>query len=83
MIMDKTVFNDLDGYEKGVVARALLQGMIKRGFIEDRPSENGQISEIVIPVEQWQMELLACFSGETGPAEADLENIREVLCHVR
>lgn len=51
-------FDFLSGYEKGVVARALLQCLIKRGRLEGHPDD----FEIVVPVNQQLLALLARFS---------------------
>lgn len=67
--------DDLDGYERGVVARALLERLIKQGRLEER-QDQGRPFEIVIPVSQSQLRLLALFS-EDGDAGKRLEAIQE------
>ncbi len=66
-------FEKLNGYEKGVLARALLRRLIKQGRL-DQTTDNGMPFEIVIPATEWQLELLAKFSDETEdePIEAGL-----------
>lgn len=64
--------DDLDGYEWGVVARALLERLIKQGRLEER-QDQGRPFEIVIPVSHSQLRLLALFSedGRRHAAEGD------------
>lgn len=69
-------FDDLNGYEKGAVARAFLNGLIKQGYLERMPSDNSP-GEITIAIRQWQLELLARFSDDGR--EMELIDNREIL----
>jgi hypothetical protein len=60
------VFKDLNGYEKGVLARMLLRQLIKQGRLDEQYKEPPR-HEIVIPVEQWQLQTLALFSEDAEP----------------
>ena len=75
MGMGNALFDDLDGYEKGVVARALLKGLIKQGYLDESPDLLKP--EIVIPIEQDQMKLLSLFADD---AKASRQRIIEELC---
>ena len=54
-------FDDLSGYEKGIVARMLLGRLIKQGRLQ-RSLESCDGLEVVIPVTGWQLQMLARFS---------------------
>jgi len=56
-------FDDLNGYEKGVVARMLLGRLIKQGCLQ-RSLESCDELEVVIPVRGWQLQMLAMFSED-------------------
>ena len=83
MAMDKKQFDSLDGYEKGVAARVLLRDMIKQGLFDERLEDDKQIVEIIVPVQHWQLQLLACFREESGPEETISERIHEAIRHLR
>jgi len=78
MGMGNALFDELDGYEKGVVARALLKGLIKQGYLEENPDLHKP--KIVIPIEQFQMKLLSLFADN---ANASRQRILEELCQIR
>jgi len=61
--LESIPFDDLDGYEKGVVARAFLNNLIKTGCLEKIPSDKSP-GEIIILIQKWQLELLARFSED-------------------
>lgn len=83
LIVNKKLFNGLGGYEKGVAARVLLQDIIRQGYFDERLRDNQQVAEITIPLQPWQMSLLACFCNEAGPEETISERIQEALRHVK
>lgn len=56
-------FEKLNGYEKGVLARALLRRLIKQGRL-DQGKDDSMPFEVVIPATEWQLELLAKFSDD-------------------
>ena len=56
-------FGDLNGYERGVVARALLRLLIKQASLE-KTLDQTHLFEVVIPVTKCQLTLLSCFSNE-------------------
>ena len=58
-----TKLNVLTSYQKGVVARALLAKLIKQGRLEE-PLADDRRFEILIPVSEQMLELLACFCEE-------------------
>ena len=73
------VFDNLTGYEKGALARALLTSLIKQGSLDRLPKEQ-MPGEITISVERWQLELLARFSDTiTDDDEADTVGGDEIL----
>ena len=55
-----SIFEELNGYEKGVTARAFLEQLIGQGRFGKSPND-GDGQEIIIPMRPWQLELLACF----------------------
>lgn len=55
-----SVFGDLNGYEKGVTARAFLEQLISQGRFGKSPYGE-QDQEIIIPIKPWQLQLLAYF----------------------
>ena len=55
-----SVFDELNGYEKGVTARAFLEQLISQGRFNKSP-KGEETEEIIIPMKPWQLELLACF----------------------
>ena len=73
-------FDDLSGYEKGAVARALLKFMVKQGNLESLPRDGG-MGMICISVEEWQLKLLARFSADCE--RDDREILLETLCQLR
>ena len=86
--MDSEVFRSLDGYELGVIARALLENMIKRARIANEENNPDQLSEIIIPFETCEMKLLACFRAEdTAKPKAHkmttTEKLRDLLSDAR
>lgn len=58
-------FDDLNCYEKGVVARMLLERLIKQGRLQASLDIDEGV-EIVIPVARWQMQMLAMFSEDVS-----------------
>lgn len=78
------LFDDLGGYEKGALARALIKGLIKQGSLEILPEDQNP-GRISISIEGWQLELLARFSddGETEEAEDEKEILLDKLCQLR
>ncbi|MEZ5932018.1 MAG: hypothetical protein R3F54_08715 [Alphaproteobacteria bacterium] len=67
-------FDDLDGYEKGVVARMLLGRLIKQGRLQ-RSLESREGREIAIPVSMWQLQMLARFSEDVdGPPVTSMDD---------
>ena len=54
------IFKNATGYEKGLIARFLLQILIKQGSLE----EINCTPNIVTPVKPWQLRLLANFSED-------------------
>lgn len=71
-------FDDLSKYEKGIVARAFLEGLISQGYLASPPS-NGLQGNLVISLNQWQLEFLTHFSKEGKPAEEEDKNFLENL----
>ena len=71
-------FDDLDGYEKGLVARAFLDNLIKQGSLEAVP-KGGKPGEIVFSVENWHLELLARFSDDISAVKTEEDILREKL----
>ena len=65
-------FEKLNGYEKGVLARALLRRLIKQGRL-DQSTDGDMPFEVVISATQWQLELLAKFSDDSGEDVSHLE----------
>lgn len=60
-MMDRT--NEIKGYDKGLVARYLLQILIKQGFLEEADNvDYGH--KIILSVAPWQLQLLANFSED-------------------
>ena len=78
MGMSKALFSDLDGYENGVAARALLTGLIKQGNLEG--SRDLPKREIVISIQQYQFRFLALFTDDT---RACRQRIIEEPCQIR
>jgi len=78
------MFDDLSGYEKGAVARAFLNDLIKRGSLERDPSDSSP-GEIFFPIQRWQLELLARFNEDDEPEEEenDKEILLDKLCQLR
>ena len=70
--------DEFTGYEKGVVARALLECLIKQGNLIDI-TENDQEFEIRLCVHRWHLELLACFSDEVQSARQEQQKLLEKL----
>ncbi|MGI9450363.1 MAG: hypothetical protein ACR2QH_06980 [Geminicoccaceae bacterium] len=77
-----TTLDGLTGYEKGVVARALLARLIKQGCLADH-TDDDQGLEITIPVKNWQLKLLACFSEGTRSEEPDWQELSKKLRGLR
>ena len=75
------LFGDLDWYEKGVVARAVLNVLIKQGSLSTLPRK-GSPGEIVIPVHHWQLQLLARFSDADDAVDDDKEILLDKLCQI-
>jgi len=76
-------FDELDGYEKGVAARALLEHLIKQGGVERGPTD-ARPGVIVISIQRWQWDLLARFSRDSQAIEHDDREIfLDKLCQVR
>lgn len=65
-------FEKLNGYEKGVLARALLRRLIKQGRL-DQSTDGEMPFEVVISATQWQLELLAKFSDDSDEGLPHLE----------
>ena len=78
--LDSIPFDELGGYEKGAVARALLGNLIKYGRVEKDPIGNSP-GEILFSVQQWQLELLAHFIEDDE--EDDEEILLDKLCQLR
>lgn len=74
----------LNGYEKGAVARAFINILIKQGYLERFPSINSP-GEITFSIQKWQLELLARFSEDGEPMEVvdDKEILLDKLCQLR
>ena len=81
-ILDR--FDDLSGYEKGAVARALLKLMVKQGNLVSFPRDDA-LGMICISVEEWQLKLLARFSAdcEDECEPDDREILLETLIQLR
>lgn len=76
-------FGDLNAYERGVVARALLENLIGKGVVVCDPHD-GVPGEISIAVEKSDLALLARFSKRRKlEEEADQEILRDRLRQVR
>lgn len=73
-------FDDLSGYEKGAVARALLKTMVKQGNLESFPQDDA-LGMICISVEGWQLKLLARFSADCE--RDDRETLLDTLGQLR
>ena len=70
--MANAALGDLNGYEKGVVARALINNLIKQGRLERTPGD-GAPGEIVFSVHQCHLELLARFCEDGRSVETERE----------
>lgn len=57
-------FDRLDGYEKGVVARMLLDRLVKQGSLQQSEEGRGEFT-VVIPVAMWQLQMLARYSDDS------------------
>ncbi|MGI9484487.1 MAG: hypothetical protein ACR2RF_01105 [Geminicoccaceae bacterium] len=82
--MANEIFDDLSGYEKGVLARALLGELIRQGGSVRDPSDSCP-GEISFSIQKWQLELLAHFCKDDGPEEADDDDeiLLDKLCQLR
>jgi len=78
------LFDDLGGYEKGALARALLKSLIRQGSLTRLPRGDCP-GQITISVRRWQLDLLAQFSEdcELAKEENDSERLLKKLCQVR
>ena len=66
-------FENLNGYEKGCVARMLLSRLVKQGRFLRSLETHGDI-EIAIPLDQWQLRLLAKFSENSVSRASESES---------
>ena len=71
-------FDDLSGYEKGVLARALTKSLVKQGHLETIPNEKvpGRIN---ISIEEWQLRLLARLNEDGDDVDDETEDEKEIL----
>ena len=77
-------FGDLNAYQKGVVARALLENLIGKGVVVTDPNDD-RPGEIAITVDDSDLRLLARFSKRVKSSEEDddREILLDQLCQVR
>jgi len=68
--------SDLDGYEKGVAARVLLEKLIKQGRLAASP-DNDEGVDLVIPLRRWQLEMLAAFSEGASHLSAHVGDLSQ------
>lgn len=74
------MFDSFTGYEKGVAARALLESLTKKSHLEVVPSEDKQGEIMMLPINQWQLEFLSCFSEQVRQEKKERQKLREILC---
>ena len=69
-----TDFKNLNGYEKGLAARSLLQDLAKRGRLSETGSDS-KATEFIVPMSRRHLELLEFISQETLPSPRDTRKI--------
>ena len=77
--MANALFDNLDGYEKGVVARALLKSIIKQCKVGSFPEPDGRETIILRP-KNWQLRLLDLYADG---AKSVRERVIEDLCGLK